>query len=387
MPTAGLLTPLPTWPSAPAPEQDCVLLTQLTLVRNLADFPFPERCNADERQRVEERVLNALESVNLLSRGEYLPVRDLDPIAARVLSERRLAPLELLAAKPPRGIFVEKSQDLSVSINSSAHLCIRLLAPGLQLQEAWQRLTTLDDALGSVLDFAWDEKLGFLTSELDLLGTGLKAGLLLHLPVASQSSELTEHRQSAAQHRLTLEGVRPGQPAEARPPRRGQPATSAEQVRDQSLYTDIDGAVTSQAGVGAGDLYYLANRGTLGESEEEILFHLRHMASELATRERVAREALRDQHGMHLADRIGRAHGVARGARLLGFAESLVLLSSLRLGALTSQLNVGLDVLGRLLLESQAGHLQQKRGEPVDGAQLTEDRATLFRTRFDGANR
>lgn len=389
MPSAGLLTPLPAWATATAPEGDCVLLTQLTLVRNLADFPFPDRCSTDERLRVEERILAALESVNLLSRGEYFSVRELDAVAARVLSERRLAPLELLSAKAPRGIFVDKAQDLAVVINSTGHLCIRLLLPGMQLQEAWQRLSALDDALGSVLDFAWDEKLGFLTSELGLLGTGLKAGLLMHFPAAGLNSDLTDYRQTAATHRLALEGLRPGQPAESRPARRSSAAAGppAEQVRDQSLYTDIEGAITSHGGVGAGDLYFLVNRGTLGESEEEILFHLRHTATELMTKERAAREALRESTALTLADRIGRAHGVARGAQLLGFAEALVLLSSLRLGALTGMLDMRPEKLGALLLSAQAGHLQMAHGQPLDGPQLTVERAALFRARFDGTNR
>lgn len=38
MALASLLRPQPQWLSGPAPEQDSVLLTQLTLVRNLADF-------------------------------------------------------------------------------------------------------------------------------------------------------------------------------------------------------------------------------------------------------------------------------------------------------------------------------------------------------------
>ena len=90
MPVTAVLQPEPSWVKSAAPEQDTVVLTQLTLVRNIADFPFADRCSADERQSVEERALAAFESINLFSTGDYLRLRELDSVSARVLAERRL---------------------------------------------------------------------------------------------------------------------------------------------------------------------------------------------------------------------------------------------------------------------------------------------------------
>lgn len=386
MQAANLLTPLPAWASTAAPEDDCAVLTQLTLVRNLSDFPFPERCTVEERQSVEDRVLGALESVNLLSTGEYLRIRGLDAVTARVLAERRLLTTELLNAKGPAGLFVGPDQGISIMVNSVGHLCLRVIAPGLQLDEAWRRLSAMDDALGSVLDFAWDERLGFLTSDIGRIGTGLKAGLLLHLPATSWNNQSAAAKQAAAERRLVLEGIRPGPLAEGRPSRRltiG--GITVEQVRDQALFTDFDGAITTPGGAPTGDLYLLVNRGTLGEAEEEILFHLRHTAMELVAAERESREGMRANALITLEDRVGRAHGVASGARLLGFAEALALLSTLRLGAATDLFADRPGNMTDLLLRAQAGHLQAVKGQQLDGLNLTMDRAELFRKRFGAA--
>lgn len=386
MPVTAVLQPEPSWVKSAAPEQDTVVLTQLTLVRNLADFPFTERCSADERQSVEERALAAFESINLFGSGDYLRLRELDSVSARVLAERRLISVELLNAKGPTGVYISKDQSLCIMVNGAGHLSLRVLAPGLQLQEAWMRLSALDDALGSVLDFAWDTGLGFLTGDVRLLGTGLKAGLLLHLPAISWANQIGTAKQTAASHRLLLEGLRSGPLSEGRVLRRSQAeGLHIEQVRDQALFTNFDGAITGQTA--AGDLYYLVNQGTLGESEEEILFHLRHTAATLLTREHDAREELKTSMPLATEDRIGRAHGIARGARLLGFSESLTLLSSLRYGACTGQLDTPLPEMTETLLRAQAGHLQMARGQALDALGLTVERAELFRTRFGSATR
>lgn len=383
-----MLDAQPAWAAGPAPDHDGAVLTQLTLLRNLADFPFIERCSAEERLSIEERVLSALESVNLLASGDYLRMREQDPVTARVLAERRLITVELLNAKGPTGVFVARDQGLSVMVNGSAHLCLRAITSGAQLQEAWQRLSALDDALGSVLEFAWHNTLGFLTGNVAQVGTGLKAGLLLHLPATVWNNQAGGAVESAAKRRLSLEGVRPGPAAEARAARR--PAAEGlqlEQPRDQALFTNFDGAITGPRTAGAGELYYLVNRGTLGESEEEILFHLRQTAGELLTAERAARAELRAMTPNVIDDRVGRAHGLAGGARLLGFAEGLTLWSNLRFGASAGLVDARLDEMTGLLLSSQAGHLQRSTGQALDALGLTLARAELFRGRFGGGPR
>lgn len=388
MPPLTLLSPQPAWLAGAAPSQECVLLSQVTLVRNLADLPFVERCGSDERQAVEERVLAAFDSVNLLSGGEYLRIRELDPVSARVIAERRLASVELLNGKGPTGVYVSRDQGLSIMVNGAGHLCLRAILPGLQLQEAWLRISALDDALGSVLDFAWQEKLGFLTGDLRHVGTGLKAGLLMHLPATTWSSQLPAARTTAAAHRLLLDGIRPGPLADGRTARRSTAeGVQLEQVRDQALFTDFGGAIGGQGTTATGDLYYLVNSGTLGESEDEILFHARHTAAALLTREQDARDELRANTPLAVEDRVGRAQGVASGARLLGFGESLTLLSNLRYGATTGLLDMPAAAMTELLIQSQAGHLQMARGQALDALGLTVERANLFRGRFGGENR
>ena len=120
-----------------------------------------------------------------------------------------------------------------------------------------------------------------------------------------------------------------------------------------------------------------------GKSVAELMSY----GATLLTREHDAREELKTSMPLATEDRIGRAHGIARGARLLGFSESLTLLSSLRYGACTGQLDTPLPEMTETLLRAQAGHLQMARGQALDALGLTVERAELFRTRFGSAAR
>ncbi|NIA15676.1 MAG: hypothetical protein GWP08_16555, partial [Nitrospiraceae bacterium] len=136
-------------------------------------------------------------------------------------------------------------------------------------------------------------------------------------------------------------------------------------------------------GEAAGDLYLLTNRSTLGVAEEEILFHLRRTAAEAAERESELQATLAEGDRNRLEDRVGRALGVVRNARLLEFGEAMSLLSSLRLGVDTGLVdNCGYPDLNALLFASQGAHMKAKVGHDSDERMLSAERAALFRTRF-----
>jgi protein arginine kinase len=84
-----------------------------------------------------------------------------------------------------------------------------------------------------------------------------------------------------------------------------------------------------------------------------------------------------------IQDRVGRALGIARGARLLDFGEALTLLSSIRLGIATGNAEgCSIQGINELLLASQNGHLEMKAGHTCDDLTLSMERADLFRARF-----
>ncbi|MFP4500822.1 MAG: hypothetical protein ACLFTT_07480 [Candidatus Hydrogenedentota bacterium] len=375
----------PAWCSGGASVQASAVLMHLSLARNLADFPFPGRCTPEERRQVGRRVLTALEDLDILSGGAHYALADLTSREVRLLAERRLIVPAMLGERDGRSVFVSEDQCLSIMINADDHLCLRLLAPGLRCEEGWQKLGQLDDRLTTALDYAYDSKLGFLTASVDQVGTGLKAGMLLHLPCLREMGRLDEASGKVRHQRFSLLGVKAGVNTEAAGKEHGRLSRrGAEEAKalSESLCSDIDGAVTGHLREALGDLFLLVNDRTLGQSEAEIAFHLRHQAQDLLEDEANARESLLGATPVGLEDRIGRARGIASGAHLLDFNEALEILSSLRLGVAGGFVTPGEVPLNALLLRAQRAHLELAIGDCQDAVALNTERARLFREHF-----
>jgi protein arginine kinase len=208
-------------------------------------------------------------------------------------------------------------------------------------------MNLLDDMLAGSLDFAFGERLGYLTTSIRDVGTGFRAGVLLHLPGLNVANLLAPVTEDVATKRHWLE-----------------PASEASRSPE-------------------GELYFLSHISTLGRSEEETVFHLKHLAAELIAKERHTREHLRRDAPLQLEDRVGRALGVARHARLLASGEANSLLSSLRLGVSGGMLDhFSLHQINDVFIASQNAHIEMKSGRFRDELQLNAERADLFRARF-----
>lgn len=392
MQTETLLEKSPAWSTESGPESAVVLLTQATVVRNLSDFHFVQRCTEEEKSAIEGRVVGALDNLSLLSSGNYFPFPELDYKEMRFLAERRLATLDLIAGRGPRGVYVSDEQSISIMVNAAEHVVMRVVLPGLQPQEAWSRLNVVDDTLNGMLDFAFDDRLGYLSSVLAHVGTGLKASFVLHLPGLTYSARIAEQLALAEQNRLLFYGLKAGTELKFPRVRVNQGEDSGERliapVKDDALYTDVSGGLPTHVNEAEGDFFLLANQSTLGLSEDEIFFQLRHVANEIVKAELGARELIANENLRGLEDRVGRSLGIATGARFMGFSEGLSHLSSLRLGFATGLLQGStVSQMGDLILHSQGAHLEIACGHDSDEFTLNVERANLFRTRLAGVER
>ena len=377
------------WVAGTGPQPAVALFSQCSLIRNLAGFAFPGVSSEDEERAVEERVLGVLENLGMLSTGQYYSMSSIDPREAYLLAERRLLPFDLLNGRTHAGVYVSEDQALSIAVNGSNHLCLTAIGPALQLQSLYNRINLLDDTLAGMLDYAFDKKFGFLTRSISHVGTGLKASVMLHLPGLAMENGLPPLMQTLRQRRQVLNGQKSTvtaqlsrEPATVEADRRmaiihHQPSLA------EALYYDLSGILYGDFNETQGDLFLLGNQNTLGTSEEEMLFHLRHSASEIIDREGETRKALMDREHRRLEDRVARALGVARSARLLGFSEALSLLSSIRLGVDVALLKgYSLQRLTELVFAAQSAHLKIKSDHETNEWTLSIQRADLFRARF-----
>ena len=101
---------------------------------------------------------------------------------------------------------------------------------------------------------------------------------------------------------------------------------------------------------------------------------------ELLAAEERARQALLQRDRVRLEDRVGRAWGTLRHARMLTTVEAFEGLGDLRLGTSLGILpEIAPATLNRLLMNVQGAHLQIAQGRAMDAAERDEARAALVR--------
>lgn len=336
------------WLEASGPNTDIVVSTRVRLARNLQGYPYVSRASHGEREIVFRTVSRAVAESSLKHDAVYLRMTELSERARQVLLERRLISTEIagLQLGPDGGVAVAVSptDPVSILINEEDHLRLQCLMGGLNAMEAWNQVDRLDEELGRALHLAYHHEFGYLTSCPTNVGTGLRASALLHLPGLVLTKEISRALQGIAQVGLTFRG----------------------------LYGEGSDVV--------GNFFQISNQTTLGQSEEDLVDHLTKIVTTVIEKERQARQVLMRDAGPVTEDKIWRAFGLLRFARSLEYEELMNLLSGVRLGVSLKLLpSPSVDSLNRIMIHSQAAHLDQAAGRVLKPADRRAHRAEYVR--------
>jgi protein arginine kinase len=351
----NLLQNLGEWLRGTGAESDVVVSTRIRLARNLADVPFTTRATPAQKGEIEGRVREAIARAEHSPKLDYLSVAGLPPLDRLFLVERQLISRELAnALDGPRGVAFDPRESVSVMVNEEDHLRIQVMRSGLALDEAWETIDKVDDALEARLSYAFHERFGYLTACPTNVGTGLRASVMLHLPALGITKEIEKLFRSLQKINLVVRG----------------------------LYGEGSRA--------SGDLYQISNQVTLGKDEHTLLVEIREVIDVALKYERRARQALLKERKQAEQDRVARAIGTLGSATMITSEETMELLSAVRLGI---HLNLIGDLppttVNQLFIHSQAAHLQKLTGQTLDGEERNAARAKYLRNRLRdlGANK
>ena len=170
-----------------------IISTRVRLARNLKDYPFPCKLSIQGRNKVSELVRTAITQSNsaLQNDFDYIKLGELSPTQSVSLVEKRLVSPEFISDTSGRALLLSKDNSLSIMINEEDHIRLQVIKKGLALEEAFDTADKLDTLLDENLEFAFDEKLGYLTQCPTNLGTGMRASVMLHLPALERSRAIS----------------------------------------------------------------------------------------------------------------------------------------------------------------------------------------------------
>ena len=324
---------------------DIVVSSRVRLARNYADLPFPHKMTAGQGDACVARTLEALRDVPESYR--FIPMKNAGDMEKKALVEGHLISPDLLLKKEGAAL-IRKDEAVSIMINEEDHLRIQAFAPGEDLQEAAENAFRIEEALAGHLTFAFDGQLGYLTACPTNIGTGMRASMMLHLPMLTLLKQMGKVNQVAAKLGLTIRGIY-GEGSEAR-----------------------------------GNLYQISNQVTLGRTEREISEAVSAVARQLTEMERTFRQRTLEKDSVGFLDQMFRSYGLLCSARRMQEKEFMAHWSNLRLGAAMGKLPVATALCDELLTKGQSAQVQKAAGRELTGREIDEKRSDLIRGALTG---
>ena len=320
------------WYNNAAIEGDIVVSTRVRLARNINGYPFPAKMSEKDRREVNAKIKAAIAS-DSKHNLKYIDMADVPENERLSMVERHIASREFVLNPDNKAILLSGDETVSIMIGEEDHIRIQVVLPGLQLEKAYAIANDIDNMLCASLDMAFDNTLGFLTECPTNLGTGLRASVMLHLPVSESKGEILPLTRSVNKIGYTVRGM------------------------------------YGEGSTAAGSLYQISNQITLGISEKTAIDNLNVITGEIIKKER---ELQNNLNKIKTEDLCMRALGTLKFARTLTSAELISLISRVKLGMNIGVIKDDINPI-KILIEGQPYMLMKTYGN------MTEDERDIKR--------
>lgn len=328
------------WLNNSGKDRDVVVSSRVRLARNLSSYNFPVKMNSEDMDGVYEDVVSALKGEEFIS----FRIKDIPYLEKMMLVEKHVISPALIEKNEGSGFSITGDETETVMINEEDHIRIQVLDSGLSLENAWKRADELDNLLERTVEYAFNEKVGYLTACPTNLGTGMRASIMIHLPALEITRQVNNVLSTVTQFGLAVRGV----------------------------YGEGTKAM--------GSLYQISNQITMGNREEIIVRKIENIAAQISEKERMARKYLLEKDRTGFEDRIFRAYGILKNARKISQEEAAKLLSYVKLGIDAGIIeNNDINELDKLFIGIQPASIQFAERKEMNMDERDIKRATILR--------
>ena len=321
-------------------QGDIVISTRIRLARNLYDFPFPAKLDINGKNKVNEMIKGILFE-NDRKDFSYIEMKDLSRIQAVSLAESHLISPEFASKKDGSALVLSSDESVSIMLCEEDHIRLQVMKSGLALEEAYDIADKLDRMIDGKVKYAFDERIGYLTQCPTNLGTAMRASVMLHLPALTRCGQMTKLANTVSKLGLTIRGA------------------------------------NGEGSQPIGDMYQISNQITLGITEETAIANLKSIVLQLVSQERAAAAELVKKPAEE--DKIFRALGILKNARLLSTNEFMELISIVRLGAAKGLVEIPIEKINELTVSMQPATISASNPEAATPALRDAYRAKVVR--------
>lgn len=331
------------WLEGISVDEDVAVSTRVRVARNLSKYKFPSNMSLEENDALVSDILNSAKDI---VDGEYKYIRtmDLTKVEQQSYIEDHLISPNMVKKKDISSFLLRKDERATIMINEEDHIRIQTLFSGLNLRKAWELCSKIDDELDENLEYAYDERLGYLTSCPTNVGTGLRASVMVHLPCIKMTGNINSVIDGLRKLGITVRGI----------------------------YGEGSRALAN--------LYQISNQTTLGESEEEVMDKLDKVIRQIVSKERVIRNYLIENMSLELKDKVYRSFGILKYSRILNSKEAMNHLSNLRMGWEMKILgNEKYKYIIKLMIDIQPANIQKGNQKILSEKERDIIRANMIR--------
>ena len=275
-------------------DEDVVLSSTAVIYRNIKGFPFASKMSTADKENILGMVKQAVADTDQV----FIRGTELDENMTRTLFDQRLLAARFLDERDTNAVILDKNDEgFTTIVNGNEHLVIRKSVSGSAITEAYKGAESFAVEMEKKLDIAFTEKLGFLTSGISSIGTGMFIGASIVIP----GVETTVGAMSALTKRL------------------------------EKYDWVIRPAFKSDKG-GTGGIYSINGMATLGVDEKEIIDRAVRVINDVVKFERSCRLNIYKKKSGIVQDQFYKSYGVLRYARRLDRNEAAEYMGRIRLG-------------------------------------------------------
>jgi len=335
------------WLKGTGPRSEIVISSRIRFARNILKVPFSDWATKEQKQRISSLVGKALEETGAVKDYIMFDMLKLSDVDRQFLVERHLMSPEHAKNPEYKFLIIDPREIISIMVNEEDHLRVQVLQSGFNILEAWRIIYKLDQELSKRLDYAYSSRWGYLTACPTNTGTGMRASVMLHLPALVLTKQVANVLETIAKLSLAVRGLY-GEGTEAR-----------------------------------GNFFQISNQVSLGRTEEDIIDNIERIINQVVAREANARHLLMTKSKDAVTDKIWRAYGTLKNARIISSEETVKLLSIVRLGVdLGIVQDVDTKVINELFIMTQPAHLQKLEKKTLSPNERDVKRAELIRKMF-----
>ena len=323
-------------------ESDVVVSSRIRLARNIIEYPFETRCSKKENEEIVNKIKEVLPSIGYGLK--ILNLKDMDDITKMSLVEKRLISPDFVMNKNDIGaIAINEEENICIMINEEDHLRLQVFAPGFEIEELLKLMVEIDTKFGKALNYAYNDKYGYLTACPTNVGTGMRVSVMVHLPALTKTGNIQKVLHIINNFGMNIRGI------------------------------------YGEGSKAAGDMYQISNKQTLGVSEEEIINNMKIIVEKIIEQERLARKYLA-KHSIELEDKVYRSFGIISNCKKISSEEAREILSDVKLGTDLGIIKELDDLkVKKLYLYTKPANLQKYLGEVNDNYERDIKRAEVIK--------